>query len=107
MSDAGGNQSDSGSTTLHLTIHGHVQGVGFRWSMCEAARALGLKGWVRNRRDGTVEAVAVGPSEALTALREWARHGPRGAHVDRVVEREAQTAEIAPAGSGFVSLPGA
>jgi acylphosphatase len=68
----------------HLTISGRVQGVGFRYSMIEEAERLGVTGWVRNRRDGTVEAVVDGAPEALEAILAWARSGPRGARVTEV-----------------------
>jgi acylphosphatase len=67
-----------------LRISGLVQGVGFRYSMVEEARVLGLSGWVRNRRDGTVEAVVDGPPEAVNAILAWARRGPPGARVTDV-----------------------
>jgi acylphosphatase len=69
------------AVTQHLLIRGGVQGVGFRWSMCAKANALGLSGWVRNRHDGSVEALAHGPVNAVAALVEWAHHGPAGARV--------------------------
>lgn len=68
-----------------LVIHGLVQGVGYRWAMvCEAERIGGLSGWVRNRRDGCVEAVAAGRAEYVEALIAWSRVGPRAASVSRV-----------------------
>lgn len=68
----------------HLVIHGVVQGVGFRYSMYYAAQRLGVTGWVRNRRDGAVEAIAQGTPAQLESFIEWARKGPAGAHVERV-----------------------
>ena len=67
---------------LHFAIRGRVQGVGFRYAMVVEARRLGVTGWVRNRRDGSVEAFACGAPVALDALVVWAEHGPAGARVD-------------------------
>jgi acylphosphatase len=67
--------------TRHLQISGRVQGVGFRYSMQREAARLGLTGWVRNRRDGSVEALVQGDEAAVARLTEWARRGPAGAHV--------------------------
>lgn len=69
---------------VRLLIRGRVQGVGFRWAMVDAATRLGLRGWVRNRRDGSVEALVVGTAEAVEAIAAWARRGPSGAVVTRV-----------------------
>ncbi len=69
---------------LHAVVRGHVQGVFFRASLVERARALGLVGWVRNRGDGSLEWVAEGPAEVLAALRAYSARGPRGAHVTAV-----------------------
>ena len=69
---------------LRLEIRGLVQGVGYRWAMVEEARRLGIRGWVRNRRDGTVEAVVNGAPEAVDRIVAWAKRGPRSASVDQV-----------------------
>ena len=67
-----------------LCIRGHVQGVGFRYALMEQAERLGLSGWVRNCRDGTVEAVADGTPDAVEALIRWAHRGPPSAVVSAV-----------------------
>jgi acylphosphatase len=71
-----------------LTIHGRVQGVGFRDAMRWEAERLGVTGWVRNRRDGTVEAVVAGSAESVAAIVQWARRGPPAAKVTEVVVAE-------------------
>ena len=68
----------------HLVISGRVQGVGFRYSMSEEAARLGVTGWVRNRRDGSVEAVIDGAPDEVEGILAWARRGPRGASVTEV-----------------------
>jgi len=67
-----------------LIIQGIVQGVAYRYHMTEAARALGVCGWVRNRSDGTVEALVSGDAAAVAAIIAWARHGPPSARVSHV-----------------------
>ena len=66
-----------------VVVHGHVQGVFFRDTVRRQARARGVSGWVRNNRDGTVEAVFEGETENVERLVELCRNGPRGARVDR------------------------
>ncbi len=76
--------------TVRLRIAGKVQGVGYRaWAMRIAAD-LGLRGWVRNRADGTVELLATGGDDAVAAMTEACRHGPAGARVDSIEEFEAE-----------------
>jgi acylphosphatase len=70
--------------TRRLRIEGLVQGVGYRAAMRDRAQRLGVTGWVRNRRDGGVEAVAQGPAEALERFVAWARQGPPAARVASV-----------------------
>jgi len=70
--------------TLHLVIHGRVQGVFFRDSMRREAQRLGIAGWVRNRSDGTVESAVQGESADVDAIVRWARRGPDRAQVERV-----------------------
>ena len=69
-------------TIRHVTINGRVQGVGYRYFVEQAARSRDLEGWVRNRRDGSVEAVFAGPAEAVTAMIAACRRGPSSARVD-------------------------
>jgi acylphosphatase len=68
----------------HLIIRGRVQGVGFRESMRWEAEQLRITGWVRNRRDGTVEAVVDGSPDAIAQIVRWARRGPPAASVTQV-----------------------
>ena len=68
-------------TSKHLRITGRVQGVGFRNYMAYKAAELGIRGWVRNRVDGSVEAVVQGTPSAVTAIIECAHRGPREAQV--------------------------
>lgn len=84
----------------HLRITGRVQGVGFRYSMWRKAEELGVSGWVRNCRDGSVEAVVDGSVQAIESLIAWARVGPRSARVDAV-----EVSEAAGSFSGFEQWP--
>lgn len=76
--------------TRHLVIRGRVQGVWFRESMRREAERLGVTGWVRNRLDGSVEAVVQGARDAVEAITEWARRGPAEAHVAELVASDAE-----------------
>jgi acylphosphatase len=82
--------------TRHLLISGRVQGVGYRVSLVAMASQLGLKGWVRNRRDGSVEAVIQGDEKAVEDLCAWALTGPPNARVDEVQSSEADSANLGP-----------
>ena len=68
----------------HVYIHGRVQGVFFRASTRDKAKALGIKGWVKNCQDGSVEAVFEGEKEAVNTMVNWCKKGPAGALVKRV-----------------------
>ena len=70
--------------TLHLVIHGRVQGVFFRESMRLQAVQLNVNGWARNQADGTVEAVIQGSADSVSKLLEWAQRGPPLAKVTRI-----------------------
>lgn len=70
--------------TKHVRLYGRVQGVFFRESMHRKAEELGVAGWVRNRRDGSVEAMLHGTPEAVDAVVRWAETGPEMARVERV-----------------------
>lgn len=83
---------------LHGIVHGDVQGVGFRYFLMREAQRLGLRGWVRNRDDGTVEFVAEGSRADLERLKQAAEGGPRMARVERV------DAQWSPAAGGLESF---
>jgi acylphosphatase len=70
--------------TAHVLIHGRVQGVGFRAWTHHQAELHGLKGWVRNRRDGSVEAVFSGPNDLVEVMLKACREGPKGSLVEQV-----------------------
>ena len=90
--------------TYHLRIAGRVQGVGYRYALRTEALANGVSGWVRNRRDGTVEAVLQGAPAAVDAVIAWARRGPPAARVDGIDARAAQ-GELDRPYRGFDCLP--
>ncbi len=91
----------------HVIARGRVQGVGYRAFVADEAMNRGVAGWVRNRRDGTVEAVFAGPAEIVQGMIDACRKGPWGARVDGVEEREGTAAELAQrrAGEDFSVLP--
>jgi acylphosphatase len=79
----------------NVMIRGRVQGVGFRAWTEYTALEHGLQGWVRNRRDGSVEALFAGPADAVAAMVAACRHGPRGSLVEAVDQRDGTKAEFA------------
>ena len=86
--------SSQGKTvTVRLAITGRVQGVGFRESMRAVAQALEINGWVRNREDGSVEAVTQGDEFAIEQLVAWCHNGPPGANVKFVVADLVESSE--------------
>lgn len=86
--------------TRRLLVRGRVQGVGFRYATVLAAQRFGVSGWVRNRSDGSVEAMVHGSPEAVEAIVAWARRGPDCAVVESLEVAEAE-GEFA----GFEALP--
>lgn len=86
---SGGEPTGPAGDTVRLTafVHGHVQGVGFRWFTRTQAMELGLVGSATNLADGRVEVVAEGPREACDRLLVWLRGGRTPGHVDQVVEQ--------------------
>ena len=87
----------------HLNIIGMVQGVGYRASFEAQARALRLSGWVRNRLDGSVEAMVCGEAEALMKMIEWARRGPPSARVSDVAVTDVDDSQVKQ--GSFKTLP--
>ena len=74
--------------TVHIVIKGKVQGVFFRASAREEGERLGLVGWVKNTRQGDVEALVTGSNEAVAQFIDWCQKGPSRAHVSEVVTAE-------------------
>ena len=90
-----------------IVVHGRVQGVGYRAWTEDTAILNGLQGWVRNRRDGMVEAVFAGSQAAVEAMIEACRRGPDSGHVDAIDVHDAGPGELAMrhAGEDFSVLP--
>jgi len=87
---------------LIVQVRGRVQGVGFRFACQREAERLGIRGWVRNRQDGSVECCITGDDEAVADMRAWLREGPPFAEVVQVVAEEAPAHEELP---GFSVRP--
>ena len=80
---------------FQVVIRGRVQGVGYRAWTEVTAEERGVEGWVRNCRDGSVEALFAGPEELVLTMIELCRSGPRGARVDAIDQREANSDDLA------------
>jgi acylphosphatase len=95
------------SVIRHVIVHGRVQGVGFRAFVEVEALTRGLEGWVRNRREGTVEAVFRGEVELVADMIEACRRGPFAARVDVLYQRDGDASDFKPRRSGelFSVLP--
>ena len=91
----------------HVTIRGRVQGVGYRAFVDHEERAHDLEGWVRNRRDGSVEALFAGPTDLVTAVIAACRRGPSSARVEAVQDEAAnpEMMKLRRAGERFSVLP--
>ena len=94
-------------TIRHVKVRGRVQGVGYRYFVEREAQLRDLEGWVRNRRDGSVEAVFSGPADAITAMIAACRRGPSSARVDAVQDEAANPdmLNLREAGDRFSVLP--
>ncbi len=88
-----------------VVIVGKVQGVGFRYWTQITAQRLGLRGWVRNRRDGSVEAVFAGAPDIVAAMIGECRRGPSAARVDRVDDFDAGVDELGDVSGRFENRP--
>lgn len=86
---------------VRVVIEGRVQGVGFRWWIMEWANARGLEGWVRNRREGTVEALFYGPESTVRNMVEFCNEGPPNARIRSIREYDDEP----PEDRGFIERP--
>jgi acylphosphatase len=95
------------NATLHVTIRGRVQGVGYRAWIEDRARASRLEGWVRNRSDGSVEAVFSGPASVVAEMIAHCRHGPPSSQVEAVLNQPTgpELLKMRTAGEEFSVLP--
>jgi acylphosphatase len=95
------------SAIRQVTIRGRVQGVGYRAWVEHEAMARGLEGWVRNRRDGSVEALFAGPADVVSRMVALCRRGPPTARVDAVSDEPAnpEALKLRNAGERFSVLP--
>ena len=82
---------DTHLETVHVTVSGKVQGVGYRHATVRRAHLLGARGWVQNMEDGTVEALVQGTPDQVDHMLEWLRRGPSGAWVAEIVTRREYT----------------
>lgn len=91
----------------HVTVHGRVQGVGYRAFVEHEALRRGIEGWVRNRRDGSVEALFAGPEQVVADMIAVCLRGPSSARVDNVRDEAADTdaLKLRRAGERFSVLP--
>jgi acylphosphatase len=88
----------------HVVVHGQVQGVGYRAFVEDEASRRGLRGWVRNRRDGSVEAAFAGPRNDVEAVIEACRRGPFSARVSALDQREGTDADLSGTEGGTFSV---
>jgi acylphosphatase len=97
----------SGTIIRHVVVRGRVQGVGYRAFVEQEAHRRGLHGWVRNRRDGSVEAVFSGPRAAVEAMVEACRRGPISARISALDQREGTEKDLLERADGdlFSVLP--
>lgn len=87
--------------SIYVTVLGHVQGVGYRDFCAAEAERLGLTGWIRNRRDGSVEAIFHGREDRLHKMVDCCSEGPEQARVDRLLATPCNAPDVA----GFVRRP--